>query len=137
MGQGRLVTGWFKEVDASLKILDGNSEMKEFTRPFQDALARLKSATEWLVGLDAKDPNGRAAAANDYLRMFSLTVFGWMWVRMAAAALAKRGANDPFYDAKLAVGRYFMARVLPQTAACDAAMRSGSATIMALPEAAF
>jgi hypothetical protein len=89
------------------------------------------------VGLDAGDPNGRAAAANDYLRLFTLTAMGWMWVRMAMAALARRGTNDPFYEGKLAVGRYFMARVLPQTVGVDAVMRSGSAAIMALPDAAF
>jgi hypothetical protein len=69
--------------------------------------------------------------------MFTLTVHGWLWVRMAAVALSRRGGNDPFYDTKLAVGRYFMARVLPQVAAADLAMRAGSATIMAVPEAAF
>jgi hypothetical protein len=69
--------------------------------------------------------------------MFALTVFAWMWVRMAVAALDKRGANDPFYDGKLAVARYFMARVLPQTVGLDLAMRSGSAPIMALADAAI
>lgn len=137
IGQGRLVTGWLKEVDDSLKPLAGNADIREFIAPFQDALGRLKSATEWLVAQDAKDPNGRAAAANDYLRMFTLTVYGWLWVRMAAVALSQRGGNDPFYDTKLAVGRYFMVRVLPQVAAADLAMRAGSATIMAVPEAAF
>jgi len=137
IGQGRLVAGWLKEVDGTLSAAKGNKDLAAFVGPFEEALARLKSATQWLVGLDAADPNGRAAAANDYLRLFTLTAMGWMWVRMATVALAKRGSNDPFYESKLTVGRYFMARVLPQTIGIDAVMRSGSAPIMALPEAAF
>jgi hypothetical protein len=56
---------------------------------------------------------------------------------MAQSALAKRDSGDPFYDAKLQVGRYFMTRVLPQTASIDATIRNGSAALMSLPEAAF
>jgi alkylation response protein AidB-like acyl-CoA dehydrogenase len=137
IGQGRLFTGWLNEVDATLKPLAGRKDMTEFVTPCTEAVARLKAATTWLTSLDSADPNGRAAAANDYLRMFALTVFAWMWVRMAVAALDKRGANDPFYDGKLAVARYFTARVLPQTVGLDLAMRSGSAPIMALADAAI
>jgi hypothetical protein len=137
IGGGRLVTGWLKEVELTLSAAKGNTDMAEFVGPFVQALARLNAATQWLVALDAGDPNGRAAAANEYLRLFTLTAMGWMWVRMAMVALAKRGSNDPFYETKLAVGRYFMARVLPQTVGIDAVMRSGSVPIMALPEAAF
>ena len=60
-----------------------------------------------------------------------------MWVRMAAVATAKTDSGDPYYETKLQVGRYFMSRVLPQTGAVDAVMRSGSSPLMALSDAAF
>ena len=43
-----------------------------------------------------------------------LVALGFMWARMAA--LAARRAEEDFYRAKLATARFFMARVLPQTA---------------------
>ena len=134
---GRLFTGWLKEVDDSLAPLRGRNEMAEFVAPFEDALGRLKDVTAWLAGADTNDPNCRAAAAYDYLRLFSLVAFGWMWVRMVSVAMEKRGGDDPFYETKIAAGSYFMTRVLPQTTAYDAMIRSGSSNIMALTEAAF
>ncbi len=137
IGGGRLFAGWLKEVDQTLASLKGRNDLREFVLPFQDAMARLSAATVWLNEAAATDPNARGAAANEYLRLFALTVLGWMWVRMAAVATAKTDSGDPYYETKLQVGRYFMSRVLPQTGAVDAVMRSGSSPLMALSEAAF
>ena len=57
-----------------------------------------------------------------------------MWARMAKAALA--GTED-FHRAKLATGRYYMARLLPATALHLARIRSGAEPVMALPAEAF
>ena len=52
---------------------------------------------------------------------------------------AKRGdrAGDPYYDTKLATGRYFLARVLPEAGAHLAKLKSGAAPVMALQAEAF
>ena len=42
-----------------------------------------------------------------------------------------------FYEAKLATARFFMERMLPETAAHLARIESGADSIMALPEEAF
>jgi hypothetical protein len=57
-----------------------------------------------------------------------------MWARMAKAALA--GSGD-FHAAKLATGRYYMARQLPATALHLARIRTGAEPVMALPAEAF
>jgi hypothetical protein len=56
---------------------------------------------------------------------------------MAQVALSKRDSGDAFYDTKLHLARFYMQRVLPQTASLDLTLRSGSAPVMALAEAAF
>ena len=105
--------------------------------PFKDALDRLKATTDWLKAQSQEDPNALGAAANDYLRMFALTVFAWMWVRMAAKALEGQNGGDDFYETKLHVGRYFMTRVLPGTASLEVVIKSGATPMMVLSEAAF
>jgi hypothetical protein len=62
-----------------------------------------------------------------------------MWALMARTAQAKisAGDTDPFYENKLIVGRYFIARVLPDTVACLAKLKSGAAVVMALPAEGF
>jgi hypothetical protein len=62
-----------------------------------------------------------------------------MWALMAKAANARiaAGETDPFYANKLVVGRYFLQRVLPDTAAHLAKLKTGAETMMALPAEAF
>jgi hypothetical protein len=59
---------------------------------------------------------------------------------MAKACLAKTAAAedaDGFYATKLAVGRYFLERVLPEGAAHLSKVKVGGASLMALPAEAF
>jgi alkylation response protein AidB-like acyl-CoA dehydrogenase len=136
LDNGRLFKGWLKEVDDALKRTAGRNDMAEFTAPLKDAVEKLKAVTMWMFEESKNDPNARAAAANDYLRMLGLTSFAWTWVLMIEAALAKK--DDPEFTAtKLHLGRYFMQRVLPQIHSLDAVIRAGSKTMMALAEGAF
>jgi hypothetical protein len=114
--------------------------MADFVLPVMKAFARLQQSTAWLAQQGLKDPEEAGAVASDYLRFFALVALGVMWVRMARVALDKlaAGTDEPaFYEAKLAVARFYMARLLPQHTALAAAMVSGKAPIMGLAEAAY
>jgi hypothetical protein len=58
---------------------------------------------------------------------------------MAKTAQAKiaGGSADPIYAEKLAVGRYYIARVLPETSGRLAKLKTGAETLMALSAEAF
>ena len=59
---------------------------------------------------------------------------------MARVALdkLKTGTDEKdFYETKLAVARFYMARLLPQHTSLAAAMIGGTAPIMGLAEAAY
>jgi hypothetical protein len=64
-----------------------------------------------------------------------------MWAQIAKAAQEKLadGANGAKarLDAKLVTGRFFMDRMLPETAAQLARIQSGADSTMALPADAF
>src|SRR3546814_7736017 len=49
----------------------------------RDALAVLERTT---MALRGQGTNAVGAAVVDYLRLFALVAYGWMWVRMATAA---------------------------------------------------
>src|SRR5690606_13418152 len=77
------------------------------------------------------------AASTDYMHLFGLVSLGYMWGRMVKVAgegLAS-GANgqSSFYESKIVTGRYFMERVMPETAAHLARISTGADTMMALP----
>jgi hypothetical protein len=52
------------------------------------------------------------------MHLFGLVVLGLMWAQIAKAALAKKatGVDGQRMDAKLTTGRFYMERVLPETA---------------------
>jgi hypothetical protein len=136
---GRSVMTFFGEIDAYVGAHGGESELKPFVEALAGAKAQLQEATLWLMQNGLANPDAAAAASMDYLRLFGLTGLAYMWALMAEAALARiaAGESDPFYRSKLVVGRYFLERVLPDTGACLAKLKSGPDAVMALPAEAF
>lgn len=102
--------------------------------PVAQALARLERVTQRLAGSGGGAELG--AAATDYLRLFALVSFGWMWVRMAAAVPALDEATAVEVR-KTALARFFVERMLPQTLGLEAALASGASSLMALDADAF
>jgi len=84
-------------------------------------------------------PDNAGAGATDYLHMFGLVALGYMWCRIVEAAAVKAKTNGAAqrYGAKLVTARFFMERMLPETAAHLACIQAGAASIMELPAEAF
>jgi len=136
---GRAVMTFFAEIDAFTNAHDGDGELRPFVDGLAAAKGQLQEATLWLMQNGVANPDSAAAASSDYLNLFGLTGLAYMWALMAKAALAKIGAGDadPFYANKLAVGRYYLQRVLPDAGAHLAKLKTGAETVMALPAEAF
>ncbi|MGZ6016149.1 MAG: acyl-CoA dehydrogenase, partial [Phenylobacterium sp.] len=136
---GRGVMGFFAELDGFIAANEGDAELKPFLDGLAKAKAELQEATLWLMQNGLANPDNAGAASTDYLHLFGLTALGYMWAMMARTALRKiaGGATDPLYLEKLAVGRYYLARVLPETATRLARLKTGAETLMALPAEAF
>ena len=84
-------------------------------------------------------PDNAGAASSDYLQLFGLVALGYMWCRMVEAAQAKlaAGAASERMNAKLVTGRFFMERMLPETATHLARIQAGAGSLMELPAEAF
>ncbi|MFN3815791.1 acyl-CoA dehydrogenase C-terminal domain-containing protein [Brevundimonas sp.] len=134
---GRAVMSWFADIDAFV----GENGGDEATKPFIDGLAaakkNLQEATMWLMQNGMQNPDNAGAASTDYLHIFGLTAMAYVWAQMAVAAQKKAGDSDPFYANKLAVGRYFVERILPDAEAHLKKLKTGSDVLMALPAEAF
>ncbi len=136
---GRGVSAFFAELDAFVADNAADETLKPFTEGLAKAKAELQEATFWLMQNGLANPDNAGAASTDYMHLFGYVALAYMWGLMAKAAQAKVGAGDadPFYGRKLTVGRYYFARVLPQTAAHLAKLKAGAETLMALPAEAF
>jgi hypothetical protein len=137
---GRAIFAFFNELDQFIAEHDDDKAMKPFIDGLRAAKDQLQEGTQWLMANGMSNFDNAGAASHDYLHLFGLTAFAYMWALMAKAALSAKanGADgDPFYDAKLKTGRYFVERVLPETAAHLAKLKTGSESVMALPAEAF
>jgi alkylation response protein AidB-like acyl-CoA dehydrogenase len=91
------------------------------------ALDRLANATNFVVE-NASETGWAGAAATDYLRLFALATYGWLWAKMAVAA--SRSQTSQIARQKLQLARFFSARILPQTLALEASILAGPETIL-------
>ena len=125
---------FFAEVDDFLGEHEGNSDLAEFMAPLAKAKAEMQEGTTWLMQNGMADFNNAGAASSDFLHLFGLTAIAYMWARMAVVASQKKaeGSSDSYYDDKLVVARYYMERVLPDTAGHLVKLKTGAATMMAL-----
>jgi alkylation response protein AidB-like acyl-CoA dehydrogenase len=136
---GRAIMGFLGELDAWAGGHAEDSVLKPFAEGVAAARAELQEATMWLMQNGLSNPENAVAASTDYLHLLGLAGLAFAWGQIAEAAQARiaAGEADPFYASKLTVGRYFLARVLPETASRLAKLKAGAEPVMALPAEAF
>ncbi|MGE0409373.1 MAG: acyl-CoA dehydrogenase C-terminal domain-containing protein, partial [Amphiplicatus sp.] len=136
---GRAWRTYFAEIDAFIADNKDDTALAPFLDGLGAAKADLVEATQWLAANAMADFNNAGAGSMDYLHLFALTALAFSWAHMARAALAKKAESDAdgFYANKLATGRYFLDRALPEGKAHLAKLKAGAASMMALPAAAF
>ena len=136
---GRAAMAFFAEVQSFAKEHGGEEAMKPFIAPLSTALGHLQQATTWLMMNAMAKPDNAGAAATDYLHLFGFTTLGYMWAKMAKVALDKiaSGGETAYLKTKLVTGRFFMERMLPETALHLARLQTGSGTTMELAAEAF
>jgi len=136
---GRAMQAFFGEVQGYIKA-HGDDAMKPFVAPLTTALGHLQQATMWLMQNALAKPDNGGAAATDYLGLFGLCALGYMWCRMVESAHAKIASGDGAAErmkGKLVTARFFMERMLPETATHLARIQAGAASVMDLPAEAF
>ncbi|MEA2884024.1 MAG: 3-(methylsulfanyl)propanoyl-CoA dehydrogenase [Bradyrhizobium sp.] len=138
-GGGRAAMAFFAEVAAFAKDHGADDAMQPFLTPLSTALGHLQQATMWLMQNGLAKPDNAGAGATDYMHLFGLVTFGYMWARMVKVARDKIAGGDqtPYLTSKLVTGRFFMERMLPATALHLARIQTGSDTTMELPAEAF
>jgi acyl-CoA dehydrogenase len=135
-----LMEVFFPEIGGFCEQAAADPELEPFAKPVLGALEQLVEAGGWLMENGMKNPDHVGAAATNYLYIMALTTLGYMWVRIVKAAKQKlaAGQSDPqFYNTKLILAKFFMERMLPDTTAHLAKLKSGADALMALPAEAF
>ncbi len=132
MDNGEKLRKFGEKIKSFVEENGTDEAMSEFITPLADIGEKItKLSME--IGMKAfmnRDEVG--AAAVPYMRVVGHLVFAWFFARMAKLALEKKDSDDTFYKAKLAVARFYFARLLPETAMLIRQARSGADNLMSL-----
>ena len=94
---------------------------------------RLERVTADVIQRSSSDPALPGAVSVDYLELTALTLYGWFWLRMAAAADDAAPGSTPaeFRAAKRQTAQFFFSRLLPRTAALEESIKADTTALMA------
>jgi acyl-CoA dehydrogenase len=137
---GRAVMAFFTEVGGFLKTHEADEALRPLASGLKSGLDDLQKATMWFMQNAMAKPDNAGAGSTDYMHLFGLVALGYMWAQIAVAAGVKKAADPSSaqaMDAKLIAGKFFMERMMPETAAHLARISTGADTMMAMPADAF
>jgi len=138
---GKPVLAFFAMIKDFIRENDGDARLKaDFLEPLKKASKDVQAAGMYFMANGMKNPDAALAGSYDFMHMMGHACLGLMWARMAKAAFAAldAGSGDTaFLEAKIATGRYYMARQLPATALHLARIETGADPVMALTAEQF
>ncbi|MBC2771607.1 acyl-CoA dehydrogenase C-terminal domain-containing protein [Rhizobium sp. AQ_MP] len=137
---GRAVMALFKEIGDFCEEHRNDENMAFFTKGLKKGLNDLQASTMWFMQNAMAKPDNAGAGSTDYMHLFGLVVLGYMWAKMAKAAndnLAAGFGDADYYRNKLLTGRFYMEKVMPETALRKARIETGADSLMEMAAEAF
>ncbi|WP_429931645.1 acyl-CoA dehydrogenase C-terminal domain-containing protein [Agrobacterium vitis] len=137
---GRAVMALFNEIGAFCEENRENEKLSFFTKQLKKGLNDAQASTMWFMQNAMAKPDNAGAGSTDYMHLFGLVVLGYMWAKMAKAAqeaLESGASNADYYNNKLLTGRFFMEKIMPETALRKSRIEAGADSVMAMAAEAF
>jgi len=135
---GAPVKNLINDMEALAHQMSGEDEnFCTISRQLGVAVTALKEATDWMYENAARDPQAAPAGATPYLRMFAVTVGGYLMAKSAIKAQELLSAGDPdtdFLKGKIITAKFFATQVLPQAAALLGPVTEGADLLFAIEE---
>nr|WP_298101752.1 acyl-CoA dehydrogenase C-terminal domain-containing protein [uncultured Shinella sp.] len=141
MNGGRAVMALFKEIGDFCEENRNDETLAYFTKHLKKGLNDLQAGTMWFMQNAMAKPDNAGAGSTDYMHLFGLVVIGYMWAKIAKAAEAGlangAGEREDFLKNKLITAKFFMDRLMPETALRKTRIEAGADTTMELAAEAF
>lgn len=137
---GRAVMAFFKEIGDFCEENRADEAMAPYTKALKKGLNDLQASTMWFMQNAMAKPDNAGAGSTDYMHLFGLVTLGYMWAKMAKTAREKLANGDPREDYlknKLVTARFFMEKIMPETALRKQRIEAGADSVMELAAEAF
>lgn len=136
--KGAFLAEFAKEVRDFLASQAQQDGMQDWCSRLEEELSRLENVTQHVIKAAETNPAEIGAASVDYLNLFGLVVYGYMWAKMTSVALTKQAEDTSgFYATKIKVGQHYLKRILPRTLTHEQQVLAGADVLMSLDEEAF
>ncbi|MGE7370643.1 acyl-CoA dehydrogenase C-terminal domain-containing protein [Neorhizobium sp. NPDC001467] len=137
---GRAVMAMFKEIGDFCEENRADEAMAPFTKALKKGLNDVQASTMWFMQNAMAKPDNAGAGSTDYMHLFGLVTLGYMWARIAKTAQEKLAAGDAreeYLKNKLATAKFFMEKIMPETALRKVRIEAGADSVMELAAEAF
>ncbi len=137
---GRAVMAFFKEIGDFCEENRSDEAMAPYTKGLKKGLNDLQAATMWFMQNAMAKPDNAGAGSTDYMHLFGLVTLGYMWAKMAKTAQEKLGSGDvreDYLNNKLVTARFYMEKIMPETALRKVRIEAGADSVMELAAEAF
>lgn len=137
---GRAVMAMFKEIGDFCEENRADEQMAYYTKHLKKGLNDAQASTMWFMQNAMAKPDNAGAGSTDYMHLFGLVTLGYMWAKIAKAAQGKLAAGDAREDYlknKLVTARFYMEKIMPETALRKVRIEAGADSVMELAAEAF
>ena len=137
---GRAVMAMFKEIGDFCEENRNDENLAFYTKSLKKGLNDLQASTMWFMQNAMAKPDNAGAGSTDYMHLFGLVVLGYMWAKMAKSAhenLAAGKGDADYFKNKLLTGRFFMEKIMPETALRKIRIEAGADSLMEMAAEAF
>jgi alkylation response protein AidB-like acyl-CoA dehydrogenase len=120
-------------------LANAGDELASIRQSLARGLDELVQCSTYILTNAKRDPELPGSVAFDYMMLTGYVIGGWQLARGALVAFGQRGSGGDaaFLDSQLVMAKFYAENVMPRVQAHGAAVRGGSAAIMALPAEHF
>jgi alkylation response protein AidB-like acyl-CoA dehydrogenase len=140
MDKGEAVMALLDEIQADAEKVGTIDSLAGMSGQLLEAVQAGRDATMWLLENAMQDRNAIGSASVNFMMLMGFLCGGWVMANsaMKATQLLADGSSDKgFLEAKNITAQFYFDHLLPRIGAYLAAVKAGSASMMALPEEQF
>ena len=113
---GEIIENFFSIINNYLNNLSTDKKLETIVKQFKKSFDELVFIANHLRSFNKNKINEINGAAVEFLQMFSYVSIGYIWLKLLIISIEKNNDNsNEFLKSKIATGKYYFNKVLPQT----------------------
>ena len=113
---GEIIENFFSIINNYLNNLSTNKKLETIVKQFKKSFDELVFIANHLRSFNKNKINDINGTAVEFLQMFSYVSIGYIWLKLLIVSIEKNNDNsNEFLKSKIATGKYYFNKVLPQT----------------------